>query len=198
MNIELEKINNSYIGKFQREKKKFLQKLDKSLEVIEITFKDIWFNAIDDIQEYRKNAIKEFKQLEEKKGLCVPISYSMLPVIVFYLQEEYAYLTFGKILNGNNDIFNVGTKDDYHKMIEKTKEYGNKIHAWITTASGNIIDLTIKENIVFGSPVSIYNKYNYIYEPYEVYDCSVLDNIQNIDKAFKGNIQIITKGFKVS
>ena len=193
----MNKINKKYENDFKREKKLFLKNNDIAIEAVDITYNDIAIDNIEEIQQYTKKVIQEFRTLEEHRGLCFPVSYSILPVVASILKEQYVYLSVGRILKDGIDIFKVGSQNDFRKRMEQSYIYGRNLHAWITTASGTIIDPTImNEKIIYGTPSKLFEQYNYLFEVYEIYDCSILDSIKDLNKTFDSNLVMLKKSFQ--
>jgi len=180
----------------------FLQRNGKTFEAIENFYNSIAEDSIEKMSDYASYAKKEFKRVEKTKGLCAPLSSSLLDLCCFLSGAEYACLTIGKIedTTTKQDIFAVGNKENFllqfpHHHIEKL---GGNMHVWITLSDGTIIDPSIKERLIIGSPTNLENIYKYKYFPYIINEIVKNDstiNEQNLILQFKKKIEKIIKRY---
>lgn len=120
--------------------------------------------------------------LNTNKGLCSYLCNSNIEAFMILLEEEVAFLTVGKILVENENVFNIPEQETVmNKLVNDSKEFknvlmGGNLHLWITLGNGMIIDPSIKlsidnrNEVVIGTPSNIGKKFSYTYLPYIVVD----------------------------
>lgn len=120
--------------------------------------------------------------LNTNKGLCSYLCNLNIEAFMILLEEEIAFLTVGKILVEDKNVFNIPEKEVViNKLISDSNEFknvlmGGNLHLWITLGNGMIIDPSIKlsindiNEVVIGSPSNICKNSNYKYLPYIVVD----------------------------
>lgn len=129
--------------------------------------------------------LEEFQKIDDKNGLCMPLSLYLLEIAAIISKCQYSFLTFGRITTtiDNHDIFNVGNKEFFLERYSNTETCSN-IHAWITLSDGTIIDPSIESRknlstLVIGSPEQLSAKYEY--SPYLIVSCIETTPLSNFD-----------------
>jgi len=186
--------NKVYEKKFNEVKYNMLKARDGNKEMIDsfpFEMQPILLNEIN-INEYNIVALKKLNRNNEVRGLCAMLSSLTLEGYAMLLNQDFAFLTVGKVLDeNNNNIFNVPEKENVINDISKNQRefdnslVGGNLHVWITLGNGMIIDpsitLTIYEenDVVIGFPKDISKKY--IYEPYMLLDMIEVSEINKVD-----------------
>ena len=200
-------VNNEYKILFQIAKLSYLEKIDESIDKIDICYNNISSKEKEIILKYTKIIYEEFKKIDDINGLCIPLSICLLEVSPAITKQQYSFLTFGIIEDTitGKDIFLVGEKEDFLKRYNPNEVVGGNIHAWITLSDGTIIDPSINFNsnicvnsLIIGSPAEISKEYKY--SPYII--GSMIENFPDffneteLDKIFKNKLEKIKKNYK--
>ena len=143
-------------------------------------------------------SIQKLNISEKTFGACGMLSSINLEAFAILLEENFSFLTIGKILHQNKNIFSVPEREIVISKMKQDQQQvsfsllGSNIHAWITLGNGLIIDPSIsmslysKNDVIIGFPNELANQY--IYEPYIVAD---FKDISEINKMYKNMKNIV-------
>ena len=142
------------------------------------------------LNNYNKFALNLLQtKYKESKGLCGMLSTLLFETSALIYKEDFIFLTVGKILYQDKNIFNIPNKNNVlNKIIKDQNTYkksllGGNLHVWITLGNGIIIDPSIlltlhnENKVLIGLASELYTTYTY--EPYLVADMKDISKINN-------------------
>ncbi len=180
--------NEIYKKLFDDAKYNYLLKNNATIEQVDFVYNKASHEEINKINFYNNIVIKELKDLNEE-GLCIPLSICLLSVSAFFMKQQYAFLTYGRIVRTYDsfDMFDVKSQKEFLEKYSEKKEQMKNIHAWITLSGGTIIDPSInyskkESNILIGSPEDLQKEYEYY--PYMVREIIELEEFTEFDENY--------------
>lgn len=198
-NIDFDNAKSNYIKVVPTANQELIDSFPFKIQQID----NIKYHSLDDYNEFALSLLHT--KYKEYKGLCGILSTLLLEASALVYRADYTFLTVGRILHKDKNIFNIPEKDNVlNKIIIDQNTFqksllGSNLHVWITLGNGIIIDpsILLTLNNTNKVIVGLANELNstYTYEPYLVVDMKDISKIINnandipIDKLCKYWIQ---------